>query len=527
LAGIWVAIATSETIHVTADILKIEGLSKRFGEALVLDNVGFTVASNSIVGIVGENGAGKSTLFNIISGIVRPDRGRIEFQGKEIQPANYKEANLLGISRVFQEQALIPNIAVYENIILSHEGYFARFGQILDKQRMIEVAQRIADSMKLDIDVRRRTSDYDFSKRQSIEIARACLVPREVLAISVPLILLDEPTSALEKSEEEALFNLIRTIREHGSVLFVSHRLGEVLSVCDLIHVLKDGRLVATVRPADTDEHTLHGLMVGRERDADYYHEEDQGQIVGRSVMLQVRDLSLRDHYQDVSFEVREGEVLGIGGLLDSGKSHLGKGIAGLMPPEAGTVRMGAEQPVRPEFRDLIAQGLAYVPSERLAEGLILPFSVAWNTSLAGGQDIFSSRLGFWLAGLEDRVTRRYMRELGIKAPSPRSSCATLSGGNQQKVVLAKWLCRSPAVIILDNPTRGIDAGAKEEVYKLVRQLTASGACIILIADELLELIGLSNRIAVMRGGRLTAILEAPPRCKPSERDLVSHMLGV
>jgi ribose transport system ATP-binding protein len=527
LAGIWVAIATSETIHVTADILKIEGLSKRFGEALVIDNVGFTVASNSVVGIVGENGAGKSTLFNIISGIVRPDSGRIEFQGKEIHPGNYKEANLLGISRVFQEQALIPNIAVYENILLSHEGYFARFGQILDKQRMIEVAQRIADSMKLDIDVRRRTSDYDFSKRQSIEIARACLVPREVLAISVPLILLDEPTSALEKSEEEALFKLIRTIREHGSVLFVSHRLGEVLSVCDLIHVLKDGRLVATVRPADTDEHTLHGLMVGRERDADYYHEEDQGQIVGSSVMLQVRDLSLRDHYQDVSFEVREGEVLGIGGLLDSGKSHLGKGIAGLVPPEAGTVRLAAEQPVRPEFRDLIARGLAYVPSERLAEGIIVPFSVAWNTSLAGGQDIFSSRLGFWRAALEDRMTRRYMGELGIKAPSPRSSCATLSGGNQQKVVLAKWLCRSPAVIILDNPTRGIDAGAKEEVYKLVRQLTASGACIILITDELLELIGLSNRIAVMRGGRLTAVLNAPPRCKPSERELVSHMLGV
>jgi ribose transport system ATP-binding protein len=162
-----------------------------------------------------------------------------------------------------------------------------------------------------------------------------------------------------------------------------------------------------------------------------------------------------------------------------------------------------------------------------LAEGIILPFSVAWNTSLAGGQDIFSSRLGFWRAALEDRMTRRYMGELGIKAPSPRSSCATLSGGNQQKVVLAKWLCRSPAVIILDNPTRGIDAGAKEEVYKLVRQLTASGACIILITDELLELIGLSNRIAVMRGGRLTAVLNAPPRCKPSERELVSHMLGV
>ena len=509
-----------------ADILRVEGLSKRFGEAVALEDVGFSVARNSVVGIVGENGAGKSTLFNVISGIVQPDRGRVEYWGREIRPANYKESNLLGISRVFQEQALIPNIAVYENMLLSHESYFVRFGQILDRRRMIEVAQRIADSMKLDIDVRCPTSDYDFSKRQSIEIARACLVPREVLSIEAPLVLLDEPTSALEKSEEEALFRLIRIIREHGSILFVSHRLGEVLSVCDVIHVLKDGRLVATVRPTDTDERTLHGLMVGRERDADYYHEENQGSVAGRPVMLEIRGLSHSDRYHEVSLDVRQGEVVGIGGLLDSGKSHLGKGVAGLVPPDTGAVRVAAGRPTRPEFLHLIAQGLAYVPSERLAEGIILPFSVAWNTSLAGGQDIFSNRLGFWRGAVEEQLTRYYIRELGVKASTPRTVCATLSGGNQQKVVLAKWLCRSPCAIILDNPTRGIDAGAKEEVYKLIRQLTASGACVVLITDELLELIGLAHRIAVMRGGRISAVLDAPPENKPNERELVALMLG-
>ncbi len=511
--------------QVAADILKVEGLSKKFGDTAVLHDVGFTVAGNSIVGIVGENGAGKTTLFNIISGIVRPDRGRIVYRDKEINPSDYRQANLLGISRVFQEQALIPNITVYENILLSHEARYVRFG-VLDKRRMIDVAQRIVDSMKLDIDVRRTTGEYDFSKRQSIEIARACLVPREVLSIPAPLVLLDEPTSALEKSEEEAFFKLIRAVREHGSLIFVSHRLSEVLSLCDVIHVLKDGRLVATVRPSDTDERTLHGLMVGRERDADYYHEEAQGRVSERPVMLEVRNLSRREHYQDVSFDVREGEVLGIGGLLDSGKSHLGKGITGLLPPDSGTVRLGAGEPIRPEFHNLVARGLAYVPSERLAEGIIPPFSVAWNTSLAGGQDIFSNPLGIWLAATEDQVARRYMTQLGIKARSPRSICGTLSGGNQQKVVLAKWLCRAPRLIILDNPTRGIDAGAKEEVYKLVRNITGSGASVILITDELLELIGLSHRIAVMRGGRLTAILDAPPERKPSERDLVALMLG-
>ena len=288
-----------------ADLLKVDGLSKSFGETLVLNDVSFSVASNSIVGIVGENGAGKSTLFNIISGIVRPDRGRIEFRGEEVKPANYKEANLLGISRVFQEQALIPNIAVYENILLSHEARFSHFGQLLDKKRMVRAAQRIADGMKLDIDVRRQTSDYDFSKRQSIEIARACLVPRDILSVPTPLVLMDEPTSALEKSEEEALFRFNSERQRARVCTFCITSLGEVLSVCDLIHVLKDGRLVATVSPADVDERILHGLMVGRERDTDYYHEEEQGPIADHPSMLEVRDLSLADYYEDVSFAIR------------------------------------------------------------------------------------------------------------------------------------------------------------------------------------------------------------------------------
>ena len=486
----------------------------------------FAVARNSIVGIVGENGAGKSTLFNLISGIVPPDEGRIEYRGQEIRPTKYREANLLGISRVFQEQALIPNIAVYENILLSHEDHFVRFGQLLDRRKMIEVAQRIVDAMALEIDVRLPTSRYDFSIRQSIEIARACLVPREVLGIEAPLVLLDEPTSALEKSEEEALFRLIRRISEHGSVLFVSHRLSEVLSICDLVHVLKDGRLVATVDPANTNERTLHGLMVGRERDADYYHENEQGTVEGRPIALAVRNFSLPDVYDKVTLDVHEGEVLGIGGLLDSGKSHLGKGISGLVPPDNGTVQVLGGSPTKPEFRTLISQGLAYVPAERLAEGIILPFSVAINISLAGGQDLFSSWWGYWRSAFEERVAGRYIRELGIKASRPQISCITLSGGNQQKVVLAKWLCRSPRLIVLDNPTRGIDAGAKEEVYRLIRRLTASGTAIVLITDELIELIGLSHRIAVMRGGRVTGIVSAPPDKKPTERELVGLMLG-
>lgn len=507
-------------------ILSVRGLSKSFGSHAVLDDVTIDVARNNVVGIVGENGAGKSTLFNLISGIAQPDGGHVELNGRNIRPGSYREATDLGISRVFQEQALIPNIAVYENILLSHEARFCRFGQVIDRRRMIEVAQRIVRKFGLDIDVARTTGDYDFSIRQSIEIARACLVPQEVLGIESPVVLLDEPTSTLAKSEEEALFRLIGGIKQHGSVLFVSHRLGEVLQVCDVVHVLKDGRLVATVDPAQVDEGQLHGLMVGRARDADYYHEDEQRDLHDQAVRLRCRNLSFGGAYSNVSLEVREGEVLGIGGLLDSGKSQLGKGIAGVIPPQGGEVQIQGHGSEKPFLPDLIRQGLAYLPAERLVEGIIASFPVAWNISLASGRDLFSTVLGFWRGKREVAVAHEYVGRLAIRSATPHAACSTLSGGNQQKVALAKWLCRAPGVLILDNPTRGIDAGAKEEIYRLIRQLAAGGAAVILISDELLELIGLSNRIAILRGGRVTSVVDAPRGAKPTECDIVGLMLN-
>ena len=508
-----------------ASELRVNGISKSFGGSKVLDQISLSMARNQIVGIVGENGAGKSTLFNIISGIIPPDSGSIELAGREIHPADYHEASLLGISRVFQEQALIPNVRVYENLLLSHERMFSRFGQLLDTAAMVETAERILDQAGLDIDVRQRTSDYSFSKRQLIEIARACLVPSEVLGIEHPIVLLDEPTSALEKSDEEAFFDLMLRLRKRGSLMFVSHRLSEVLEVCDLIYVLKDGCLVATVEPSSADERVLHGLMVGRERDSDYYHEADQGEVEAQPIVFRTVGLTHEGEYEDVSLDLRAGEVLGIGGLLNSGKSEFGKGAAGIVTPDGGTVSLGSGDGATPDIRELIGEGLGYVPAERLAEGMISLFNVAWNTSMASGQDIFSNSLGIWRNAREIDVTKRYMELLGIRAPGAGAACATLSGGNQQKVVLARWLCREPRVLILDNPTRGIDAGAKEEIYRLVRDLTAKGVGILLITDELLELIGLSNRIAIMQHGRVTAIVPAPADAKPSERQLIELML--
>jgi ribose transport system ATP-binding protein len=509
-----------------APILRVREVTKSFGGSKVLDAVSIDVGKNQIVGIVGENGAGKSTLFNIISGILPPDAGRMELYGKAIAPTSYPEACRLGISRVFQEQALIPNIRVFENLLLSHEPMFCRAGQLLDSERMIETAQAIVEAAGLEIDVRRRTDDYGFSKRQLIEIARACLVPTQVLGIDYPIVLLDEPTSTLEKADEEAFFNLLKRLREHGSLVFVSHRLSEVLEVSDLIYVLKDGRLVATVDPDEANERTLHGLMVGRERDSDYYHEAEQQQSDSRPIAFRTQGLGRTGEFEDVSLEVREGEILGIGGLLKSGKSELGKCAAGIVAPSAGRVELGGGGLRDPEVRDLISRGLGYVPAERLAEGMIPPFSVACNMSMASGQDLFTDRLGIWRSRAETSVAERFIAKLSIRARGPAVPCDTLSGGNQQKVVLARWMCREPKLLILDNPTRGVDAGAKEEIYRLLRELTARGVAIILITDELLELIGLANRIAVMQNGRVTHIVPAPVEAKPSERQLIELMLS-
>ncbi len=507
-------------------VLQGQGLSKSFGGVPVLEGISFSLFKNQVIGMVGENGAGKTTLFNILSGIIRPDAGTMGLRGDPFRPASYREASALGVSRVFQEQALIPNIKVYENLLLSHEAAYSWAGQIIDRPRMIATAQRVIDEAGLDIDVRLPTASYSFSKRQLIEIARACLVPTEVLGIRHPVVLLDEPTSALEKSDEEVFRNLINRLRDHSSIILVSHRLTEVLELSDIVHVLKDGRLVATVNPEDAGERTLHGLMVGRSREADFYHESEQVEVGNAPPVFQVEGLCRAGQYEDIWLEVGQGEVVGFGGLLNSGKSEFGKGAAGIVPPESGTVTLDGGLPEAPIIRKLTSRGLGYVPAERLREGMISEFAVAWNLTLAGGGDQFTNCMGIWQSKHEAEVTQDYISSLSIKARGPQDRCATLSGGNQQKVVLARWLCRDPRVLILDNPTRGVDAGAKEEIYKLIRRLSAKGVGVLLITDDPLELIGLSNRVMVMQHGKITRIVEAPAEAKPSERELIEYMLS-
>jgi ribose transport system ATP-binding protein len=508
-----------------AALLELRDVSKSFGSTAVLRSVDLDLGANRVTGIVGENGAGKSTLLNIVSGLVSPDTGAMRLAGRPFAPASFAEASATGVSRVFQEQALIPNIGVYENILLSHEGRFVRFGQFVKRRAMIELAQAICDEAGIGVDVRRPTSDYSFSKRQLIEIARACLVPVRVVGAATPIVLLDEPTASLEKGDEEIFFRLLDKLRGFASVVFVSHRLTEVIDFCDDIVVFKDGEVVGRVDPASASERSLHAMMVGRDRDTDYYGEARQ-LAEGGPVVFAATGMTLAGAYDDVSLDVRAGEVLGIGGLLKSGKSELGMGLAGVVRPDQGTVRVGTGERRRPDIHALIAEGIGYVPAERLQDGMIAAFPVAWNISMASGADLFSNAFGLWRSAREIEVAERSITRLGIKARGPLSECRTLSGGNQQKVVLARWLCRELKVLILDNPTRGIDAGAKQEVYALVRSLAEQGIAIVLITDELLELIGLSNRIAIMQHGRIVAECPAPAAAKPSEQHLVALMLS-
>jgi ribose transport system ATP-binding protein len=502
-----------------------EAISKSYGPNVVLDRIGFEVPSNSVVAIVGENGAGKSTLLNILSGLTPQHSGRMTLNGRPYAPDGYGAAVAAGVSRVFQEQALIQNIPVYENLLLGRDRKFARAAQFINKRAMVETAQRIMDDAGIDIDVRRRTGSFDFSKRQSIEIARACLATTHIDNVERPFVLLDEPTSALDRRDEEAFFRLVEKIKKRGSLLFVSHRLSEVLALSDVIYVLKDGAVVARLDPKTTNESALHGLMVGRERSADYYFERRQRAITEEEVVLDLVGLTNPGVFTDVSLSVRAGEVVGIGGLLDSGKSAFGKSAAGVDPPGVGTISLSGRRPQKPHIGRLVGQGLAYVPAERLTEGLIASFSVAWNVSLASGRDLFSGRLGFWRRRRETDAAARYVSSLGIRSAGPNVVCTRLSGGNQQKVVLARWLARDPKVLILDNPTRGVDAGAKGEIYGLIRDLSDRGVAILLITDELLELIGLSNRVLIMQRGRVVTELTTPAHAKPTERDLVAWML--
>jgi ribose transport system ATP-binding protein len=490
----------------SAPVLAVRAIAKSFPGVKALDDVTIEVRPHEVVGLVGENGAGKSTLMRILAGVYQPDAGTIELHGRPVLLRSPNEAARHGIGMVFQEQSLLPNLSVAENLYLGAEGPFTRAGLIRWSELHAAAARQLA---KVELGV-----------EPSTPTAKALTLEEQ--AEGHLIILLDEPTSVLEQADIDILFARVRALKARASFIFVSHRLDEVLALSDRIYVMKDGRVVADLAAAEADVHRLHQLMVGRGRQAEYYRESKQ-RPYGDKVLLAAENLTLAGAYRGVDFELHEGEILGIAGVLGSGREALCRTLFGFAQPGEGRLLID-DQPVRlASPSDAVARGIGYIPRERRTEGLVLFLPVAANLTLASLERV--SRAGLIDHGQEKRVATGWVEQLHIRTPSIGALCLNLSGGNQQKVVLAKWLNARARIVILDHPTRGLDVGAKEEVYELIRALSNDGIGIILTADTLEETIGLSHTILVMRDGVITRRFDAAAGRKPEQVELIEHMV--
>jgi len=500
-----------------------KGIDKRYPGVHAVNDFSLRIKENEILGLAGENGAGKSTLLKIISGVELPSSGKMYLEGKEYSPTSFRHANILGVSMVFQEQNLIPNLRIYENMFLSHEERFQHYG-FLNRKSMIAQTKKHLEAFELDIDPSRPLNRYSFHERQMLEIVRAFIVS-DMYGVETPLILLDEPTAALPDEERGLLIDKIRVYSRRGVIVFVSHRLSELMDLCDRIAVLKDGQLVGEVIPSTSTEGDIHALMVGRELSVDLYRVEEQSKIrAEEEVVLKVEGLTVTGEYEAIDFELRKGEILGIGGLLGSGKKELGESLFGIGKPDVGQVTVRGRQIRGANISKMMKHRIGYVPAERKEHGVIYLLPVGWNISLSSLSSLRSGIFRFLNKGKEDTLVNSAITRFRVKAQRT-DACFSLSGGNQQKVVLAKWMVKNLDILILDNPTRGIDVGAKEEIYTFIREMANEGLSIILISDDLLELIGLSNRIIVMKDGKQSMVIDAESSNKPSEEELVKHMV--
>jgi ABC-type sugar transport system ATPase subunit len=474
------------------------------------------VRQGEVVGLIGENGAGKSTLLNVLCGVVKADRGRMSVRGEPYAPDSYAGAMGSGVFRVYQEPALIPTLRVKDNLVLGLEKSFTRAGFL--NERAINRAAADALSMVGDlVDPDRMTGSYDANVRQVVEIVRA-MFAASVLGVEHPLILLDEPTAALLGAEIDVLFHTIARARGRAAFVFVSHRLNEIQDIADRSYVLKDGRVVAEVGTG-VSANELHELMVGRQRADDYYAETRQREDLGRTV-LDVRRLT-GPRFRDVSFLVRAGEIVSIAGVVGSGKEELGRVLAGDLKRDSGEIALDDVLQSRDQPSARFRAGLGYIPRDRYAEGIISAFDVASNLSLAA---LEQRRFGrpFLSPRAERRVAEEWRERLGIRASSVRAGALTLSGGNQQKIVISKVLQTGARVLVFDNPTRGVDAGTKSEIYALLRELTEGDIAMVLISDDLPEAIGLANRVLVMKDGEVAMEFDARAERKPREVDLIA-----
>ncbi|WP_395243529.1 sugar ABC transporter ATP-binding protein [Agromyces sp. MMS24-K17] len=476
-------------------LLELEGVSKSFPGVKALDDVRLDLRHGEVLALVGENGAGKSTLMKLLAGIHTPDAGSFRMNGHELRLDGPRHAQEQGISIIHQEFNLMPDLTVAQNIFIGREHRSA--GLFLDDRGLNRRAQELFDRLGLALDPAERVEGLTVARQQMVEIAKA-------LSFDAKVLIMDEPTAALNDAEVDVLFDLIRRFRtDETGVIYISHRMDELSRISDRITVLRDGRYIDTLVTAGTSQREVISLMVGRE-----LHGEQRPAPLRTDAkpMLTVRGLSTKHLLRDVSFEVHAGEILGFAGLMGAGRTEVARAIVGADRRDGGTITLRGADVQIGSPADAARLGIGYLSEDRKQLGVLLERSVRENIVLASLKE-YVAGLGFVRNGRIEEAGRHYVDLLRIKTPSTAQLVRNLSGGNQQKVVIAKWLAKDCDVLIFDEPTRGIDVGAKEEIYGLLRDLADQGKAIIMISSELPEILRLSDRIAVMAEGRLTAVL--------------------
>ena len=472
-------------------LLEMRSITKRFPGVVALDGVDFELERGEVHVLLGENGAGKSTLVKMLAGAYRPDEGEILLTGEAASISSATDAQKLGISTIYQEFNLVPQFTVAENIFLGRQP--RRFG-FVDRRKMREEARKLLDRMKVLVDPDALVSNLGVAQRQMVEIAKA-------LSLNARILIMDEPTASLSGQEVERLFEIVRGLKEEEvAMIFISHHLEEVSEIGDRVTVLRDGKVVDRV-PASTKHSELVRMMVGRSVEAQFPRRRPE---VGE-VLLEVKNLSREGVLEDVSFSLRAGEVVGVAGIVGAGRTELARAIFGADPGDAGGVWVDGRRMERGDPREAKRRGMGFVTEDRQGQGIVPPLSVAENLGLASLER--NTHVGLVNRREQRKQARKMIEDLNIRTPGPEQEIRFLSGGNQQKTVIGKWLLADSKVLIMDEPTRGIDVGAKVEIYELMNELTENGAGILMISSDLPEVLGMSDRILVMSGGRITGEL--------------------
>ncbi|MEO6280267.1 sugar ABC transporter ATP-binding protein [Roseateles sp.] len=478
-----------------APLLSMAGVRKRFDNVVALSGVALDVHGGEVHAICGENGAGKSTLMKILSGVYTPDEGHITIDGEPVRVNGLHHAQALGIVMIHQELNLVPHLTVAENIWLGREP---RRGWFVDSARQRDGARACLQRLGVDIDPDAAVSTLSIAQQQMVEIAKA-------LSMDARLLIMDEPTSSLGEADAARLLAVVNELKRAGvGIVYISHRLDELDHIVDRVTILRDGHYIATRLWADTSIDEIVSLMVGRELNQQFPPATRQP---GSEVLLRVRGLRRDGVFGPLDLELRRGEILGFAGLIGAGRTEVARAIFGADPVDAGDVELAGQALSIRSPRDAIRAGIAYVPEDRKTHGLAVKMSVAHNITLANLGSL-ASGLGFVDAARERSTAERFIQQLSIRTPSPEQIARLLSGGNQQKVVISKWLFREARVIIFDEPTRGIDVGAKYAIYELMDRLAAQGIGVVLISSDLPEVLGMSDRVAVFRQGQLASLLD-------------------